>query len=87
MPPREAFFRVLLSFLEGDDFGVVEQVVFMPAFADDLAGAVENHAAYGGIGRGERDAAPGQFEGALHPVGVLILRGHVAVNVSEAIKV
>ena len=56
---------------EGGDFGVVEEVVFVPAFADELAGAVEDDAADGGIGRGEADAAAGEFESALHPVGVL----------------
>ncbi len=63
---------VLLRFVEGDDFGVIEQVVLVPALADDLAGAVENDAADGGIGRGDADAAPRQLEGALHPVNVLV---------------
>ena len=79
----ETLFGVLLSFAKGDDFGVVEEVVFMPALADHLAGAVEDDAANRGIGRGESDAAPGQFEGALHPVCVLLLHGHATVNVSE----
>jgi hypothetical protein len=49
---------------EGDDFGVVEQVVLVPALAGDLAGAVENDAADGGVGRGDADAAARQLEGA-----------------------
>ena len=44
----------------------------MPALADDLAGAVENDAADGGVGRGDADAAARQLEGAPHPVGVLV---------------
>ena len=42
----------------------------MPALADDLAGAVENDAADGGIGRGDTDAAARELEGAAHPVEV-----------------
>ena len=61
---------VLLRFLESDDLGVVEQVVLVPALADDLAGAVQNHTAHGGIGRGDADTAPRQFQGATHPVEV-----------------
>ncbi len=68
----EAVARVLSGFVEGDDFGVVEQVVLVPAFADDLAGAIEDDAADGGVGRGDADAAAGEFEGALHPVDVFI---------------
>ena len=55
--PFEAVAGVLFCFVEGDDFGVVEQVVFVPAFADDLAGAVEDDAADGGVGRAYADAA------------------------------
>ena len=57
---------------QGDNFGVVEEVVFMPALADHLAGRVDDDAAHGGIGRGEADAAPGEFESPLHPVRVLL---------------
>ena len=70
------FFVVLCGVFEGGDFGVVEEVVFVPAFADEFAGAVEDDAAYSGVGRGEADAAAGQFEGALHPVGVVSGGGH-----------
>jgi hypothetical protein len=67
--------RVLLRLFEGDDLRVVEEVVLVPALANDLAGAVENHAADGGVGRGDADAAPREFEGALHPVEVLVVDG------------
>ena len=73
---RETVFGVLAGFAQCNDFGVVEKVVFVPAFADDLAGAVEDDAAHRRVGRGEGDAAPGQLEGALHPVGVLMGRVH-----------
>ncbi len=63
---------VLLGDFEGDDFSVVDEVVFVPAFAGYLAGAVEDDAADGGVGRGDGDAAAGQLEGSLHPVTVLI---------------
>ncbi len=43
---------VLPGFVESDDFSVVEQVVLVPALADDLSGAIEDDAADGGIGRG-----------------------------------
>ncbi len=52
----------------------------MPAFADELAGAVEDDAADGGVGRGDADAAAGEFEGALHPVDVFIFDIHVFVQ-------
>ncbi len=64
-------FSGLLRGFEGGDFGVVEEVVLVPAFASELAGAVEEDAAYGGIGRGEGDAAASEIKGAMHPVGVL----------------
>jgi hypothetical protein len=56
-----AFDRVagLLRIFEGGDFGVVDEVVLVPAFAGELAGVVEEDAADGGIGRGESDAAAG----------------------------
>jgi hypothetical protein len=50
---------VLRGYAEGDDFSVVNEVVLMPAFAGDLAGAVEDDAADGGVGRGDGDAAAG----------------------------
>ncbi len=59
---------VLFGFAERDDLGVVEQVVLVPAFANDLAGAIENDATHGGVWRGDADAAAGEVEGALHPV-------------------
>ena len=63
---------MLLGHFEGDDFSVVDEVVFMPAFAGYLTGFVENYAADGGVGRGDADAAAGKLEGSLHPVTVLI---------------
>ena len=68
----EAVAGVLLGDFEGDDFSVVDEIVFVPAFAGYLAGVVENDAADGWIGRGEGDASAGQFEGAVHPVAVLV---------------
>jgi hypothetical protein len=47
------------SSLQGGDFGVVDEVVLVPAFAGDLPRAVEDDAAYGGVGRGDGDAAAG----------------------------
>jgi hypothetical protein len=55
---------------KGDDLGVVEQIVLVPTLANDLAGAVENDAADGGIRRGDADAAASKLEGAAHPVVV-----------------
>jgi len=55
---------------EGDDFGMVEKVVLVPALANDLTGAVENDAADGRVGRGDADAAARKLEGAAHPVEV-----------------
>lgn len=46
----EAFTCVLRGFAEGNDFSVVDEVVLMPAFSDDLAGAVKDDAADGGVG-------------------------------------
>ena len=60
----DAVARVLAGLAEGDDFGVVEEIVLVPALADDLAGAVENDAADGGVGRGDADAAARELEGA-----------------------
>ncbi len=74
---------MLFGFVEGDDFGVVAEVVFVPAFADDLAGAVEDDAADGGVGRGNADAATGQVEGALHPVGVFVGNIHVRARCTD----
>jgi len=75
---EQAIAGVLRGYLEGDDFSVVDEVVLVPAFAGDLSGAVENHAADGGVGRGDGDASARQFEGALHPVTVSIGIGHCA---------
>ena len=61
---------MLLGHPERNDFGVVEKVIFVPAFADHLAGAVKDNAADGRVGRGDGDAASGQFESAGHPVEV-----------------
>jgi hypothetical protein len=44
---------------KGNDFGVVEEVVFVPAFTGKLSVAVEHNAAHGGIGRGKGDASAG----------------------------
>ena len=74
MPPLQPFAGVLLGNFEGDNFGVVQQVVLVPALAGHLPGAVQNHAAHGGVGRADGDAAPRQLQGALHPVTVLVDR-------------
>ena len=66
--------------LEGGDFGVVAEVVLVPAFAGELAVAVEQDAADGGVGRGEGDASAGEREGAVHPVGVLVGGGRAAAK-------
>jgi hypothetical protein len=50
---------VLLGAFQGDDFSVVEQVVLVPAFADNLACAIENDAAHSGVGRADGDASAG----------------------------
>jgi hypothetical protein len=63
---------VLGGDFEGDNFGVVEQVVLVPAFAGNLARAIENDAAHCGVGRADGDAAAGKLESALHPISVLI---------------
>ncbi len=64
-----------------DDFGVIDEVVFVPSFAGKLAGGVENDAADGGIGRGDSDAFARELKGAPHPikvpVGNLICAGHL----------
>ena len=75
---EETIAGVLGGDAKGDDFSVVDEVVFMPAFTDYLAGAVEDYATDGGVGRGDGDAAAGEFEGAVHPVAVLIGSGHDA---------
>jgi len=61
-----------------DDFGVVEEVVFVPAFTGKLSVAVEEDAADGGIGRGEGNTSAGEVEGALHALKVLI--GHCCLG-------
>jgi hypothetical protein len=53
---------------------VVDEVVFMPAFAGYLAGFIENDAADGGVGRGDADSSAGQLEGPLHPDFVLVFQ-------------
>ena len=63
------FFGMLCGFQSGD-FGVVAEVVLVPAFAGWLAVSVEEDAAYGGVGRSEGEAAAGEGEGAVHPVEV-----------------
>jgi hypothetical protein len=65
---------------ESDDLGVVEEIVLVPALANDLAGAVENDAADGGVGRGDADAAARKLEGALHPVEVLGTTDHFVLS-------
>jgi len=55
---------------------VIEQVVFVPAFGEEFAVLVDEDAAYSGVGRCEADAAAGEREGAVHPVGVLGGGGH-----------
>jgi hypothetical protein len=56
---------------KGGNFGVVEELIFVPALADEVASVVDYDAAYGWVGGCEADAAPGEREGAVHPVGVL----------------
>jgi hypothetical protein len=73
---EETLTGMLFGDVEGDDFSVVNEVVLMPAFANNLAGAIEDDAADGGVGRGDGDAAAGKFEGALHPVAILFGGGH-----------
>ena len=72
----ESFAGVLCGDLESDHFGVVEKIVLVPAFAGNLAGAVEKDAADGGVRGGEGDTAASQLESALHPVMVLVGCGH-----------
>jgi len=57
----KSFACMLLGDFEGYYFGVIDEVVFVPAFAGNLAGAVEDDAADGGVGRGDGDAPAGQF--------------------------
>jgi hypothetical protein len=68
----EAVACVLLGDFQGDDFSVVDEVEFVPAFASYLTGFIENYTADGGVGRGEGDTTAGQFEGPEHPVTVLV---------------
>ena len=67
----------LLGILQGGDFGVVAEIVLVPAFAGELIVFIEEDAADGGVGRGEGDAAAGEIKGAVHPVEVLIGSGHL----------
>jgi hypothetical protein len=53
----ETVARVLFGFVEGDDFSVVKQVVFVPAFADDLSGTIEDEAADCWVWGANADAA------------------------------
>ena len=71
---------VLFGFVESDDLGVIEQVVLVPALADDLAGTIEDDAADGGIRRTDADAAPRQLERALHPACVFFYCAHRAMR-------
>jgi hypothetical protein len=50
---------MLLGFAEGDDFSVVEEVVLVPAFANDLTRAIEDDATDCGVGRRDTDASAG----------------------------
>ena len=60
------------SGFEGDDFGVVEEIVLVPAFTGQLARAVKDDAADGGVRRCEADATASQLECSLHPYTVLV---------------
>jgi hypothetical protein len=72
---------VLLGDFEGCNFGVIPQVVLVPAFASYLSRAIEENAAHGGVGRGDADAAPRQRQGVPHPVLILVcLLSHKSVN-------
>ena len=79
----QAVAGVLRSHTQRDHFRVVDQVIFVPAFACYLACAVEDDAAHGRVGRGDGDAAARQLEGAMHPVTVLIWGGHAAERFSH----
>ena len=66
---------------EGDDFSVVAEIVFVPALADDLAGAVENDAADSRVRRGDTDAAARELKRTAHPVEVEVGGcGHTATR-------
>ena len=80
-----AIARMSCGLAEGDDFGVVKEIVLVPALADDLAGPVENDAADSGIRRGDTDAAARELEGAAHPVEVEVWRS-VHVRARGTIK-
>ncbi len=62
---------------QSDDFSVIEEIVLVPALANDLAGAVENDAADGGVGRRDADAAARELEGAAHPERILLGNSHI----------
>jgi len=70
------FICVLSSSFESGYLSMVEEIVFVPAFADEFTIAVEDDAADGGVGGYEAGAATGEVEGAVHPVGVLVRGGH-----------
>ena len=70
------FVVVLYGVFESCDFCMVEDVVFVPALAQEFAVLVDNDAANGGVGGRQADAATGEVESALHPVGVLSGGGH-----------
>ena len=70
----DAVGSVLLRLFQGDNLGVIEEIVLVPALADNLTGTVEDDTADGGVGRGDADAAARKLEGALHPVEVEIGR-------------
>ena len=61
---------MLFGFVEGDDFGVVKQVVLVPTFTHNLAGTIEDDTADGGVGGTDPNAPARKFKGALHPVDV-----------------
>ncbi len=60
------------GFAQGNNFGVVAAVVLVPAFAGEMAFAVEHNATDCGIRRSKRDAATGEVEGALHVLKIVI---------------
>ena len=88
MDGAPSFIRQTRSVFEGGDFGVVEAVVFMPAFSDEFTVRIDNDAAYGRVRGCEADAPTGEGEGVVHPVGVLggghELIGRVEIEINAA---
>lgn len=75
--PVKTLAGVLLCFAQSYNFGVVDEIVLVPTFADNLSRAVEDDAADSRIRRRNTDTAPGQFERALHPIAIRFeLIGH-----------